>query len=235
MLDKLLLLSKGHMMYYGEAQAVAEWFQRLGYPMPYGVNSADFILDMASGDVYTKKLDGEESRKHCIECSERYLQHRSHGYLQGGDLSEELLGSELYGAAEVAPLSALNTALDCTCPCGLPQLLLLHPCCSLLSRLSPGLQHLDVQSCSRASAKPDGIHVLQSRRNLNLEPHVSGKRLSSDMSSNSTGSSSAIHANGLEDIEMGRKVCPSHYSWPCLLLQPVLEQLQGSCAWPQGP
>ena len=101
MLDKLLLLSKGHMMYYGEAQAVAEWFQRLGYAMPYGVNSADFILDMASGDVYTKKLDGEESRKHCIACSEHYLQARSRGYLQGGDLNEELLGSNLWTAAEV--------------------------------------------------------------------------------------------------------------------------------------
>ena len=113
MLDKLLLLSKGHMMYYGEAQAVAEWFQRLGYAMPYGVNSADFILDMASGDVYTKKLDGEESRKHCIECSEHYLQHRPRGYLQGGDLSEELLGSELWTAAEVLPPRVFSHVLLC--------------------------------------------------------------------------------------------------------------------------
>ena len=114
MLDKLLLLSKGHMMYYGEAQAVAEWFQRLGYAMPYGVNSADFILDMASGDVYTKKLDGEESRKHCIECSEHYLQHRPCGYLQGGDLSEELLGSQLWSAAEVLPSCASYSVVS---PC----------------------------------------------------------------------------------------------------------------------
>ena len=28
-----------------------DWFPRLGYRMPYGVNAADFLLDVASGDV----------------------------------------------------------------------------------------------------------------------------------------------------------------------------------------
>ena len=82
-LDKLLLLSDGHCMYYGalrtadiwpvtllspalaawpdcsaltltfffagRAALAAQWFRTLGFCMPYGVNLADFILDVASG------------------------------------------------------------------------------------------------------------------------------------------------------------------------------------------
>ena len=39
--------------------------------MPYGVNMADFILDVASGAVVSPKLDPEQSQAHLIECSER--------------------------------------------------------------------------------------------------------------------------------------------------------------------
>lgn len=69
--------------------------------MPFGVNAADFILDMASGEVYSKKLDGEESRLHCIQCTEHYLPHRPAGFIAGGDLGEDILGSELWGASQV--------------------------------------------------------------------------------------------------------------------------------------
>ena len=40
-------------------------------PAAAGINAADFILDLASGDVLTSKLDGEASRQHLITCSER--------------------------------------------------------------------------------------------------------------------------------------------------------------------
>ena len=40
-------------MYYGRAQQAAEWFHQLGYTLPYRVSLADFILDLASGDVAT--------------------------------------------------------------------------------------------------------------------------------------------------------------------------------------
>lgn len=81
---------------------MAEWYSKLGYTMPYGVNMADFILDLASGVVTTKKLDGEESRVHCIACAERYLATRPLGYMAGGDLSESELGYELYNSALVS-------------------------------------------------------------------------------------------------------------------------------------
>ena len=56
----------------GRASLAADWFHRLGFSMPFGVNTADFILDLASGDVSTRKLKGQESRLHLIACAERY-------------------------------------------------------------------------------------------------------------------------------------------------------------------
>jgi hypothetical protein len=45
-------------MYYGPAEHAIDWFDRLGYTLPYGINAADFILDLASSDVATKKRCG---------------------------------------------------------------------------------------------------------------------------------------------------------------------------------
>ena len=62
-----------HSIYYGDAQLATEWFHKLGYTIPYLINAADFILDLASGDVSTKKISGAESREHLIACAERFL------------------------------------------------------------------------------------------------------------------------------------------------------------------
>ena len=43
--------TQGHALYYGPADKADEWFDRLGYTLPYRVNVADFILDISSGDV----------------------------------------------------------------------------------------------------------------------------------------------------------------------------------------
>jgi hypothetical protein len=55
----------------GRAALAAEWFRRLGFTMPYGVNMADFILDVASGAVVTSKLEAQQANRHLIACSER--------------------------------------------------------------------------------------------------------------------------------------------------------------------
>lgn len=62
-----------HPIYHGDAQLATEWFHKLGYTIPYLINAADFILDLASGDVSTKKVSGAESRLHLIACAERFL------------------------------------------------------------------------------------------------------------------------------------------------------------------
>jgi len=50
-LDRLMLLAEGHIAYYGNASLVVSWFSHLGFAMPYGVNVADFLLDLAQGEV----------------------------------------------------------------------------------------------------------------------------------------------------------------------------------------
>ncbi|WIA20339.1 hypothetical protein OEZ85_006170 [Tetradesmus obliquus] len=50
-LDTLMLLAEGHVAYYGKADQVVSWFAGLGFAMPYGVNVADFLLDLAQGEV----------------------------------------------------------------------------------------------------------------------------------------------------------------------------------------
>merc|ERR1711959_792966 len=49
MLDKLLLLGLGHLLYFGDASDAADYFASIGYTMPYGMNPADYFLDVASG------------------------------------------------------------------------------------------------------------------------------------------------------------------------------------------
>ena len=44
-----------HAMYYGRASETVDWFAKLGYTLPYRINAADFILDLASADVSTDK------------------------------------------------------------------------------------------------------------------------------------------------------------------------------------
>lgn len=44
-------LPQGDVMYFGGAAAAADWFGGLGYPLPFATSLADFILDLASGDM----------------------------------------------------------------------------------------------------------------------------------------------------------------------------------------
>ncbi|EFN53135.1 hypothetical protein CHLNCDRAFT_32365 [Chlorella variabilis] len=57
-LDSVLLLSQGHPIFYGKGAEAAAWFDRLGFACPYGVNIADWILDLASGEVSGKQNSG---------------------------------------------------------------------------------------------------------------------------------------------------------------------------------
>ena len=85
-LDKLLLLSGGHILYYGSAPQAVDYFDQIGYPIPPRVNAADFLLDLASGEVSSKLRDGENSRKHLIAVTEAFLVKRPmQGFDPGND------------------------------------------------------------------------------------------------------------------------------------------------------
>ena len=47
-----MLLSEGHVMYYGCAQMANDWFNDMDFPCTFGMNIADFILDLANGEVW---------------------------------------------------------------------------------------------------------------------------------------------------------------------------------------
>lgn len=56
---------------YGRLQEVSEWFGNLGCKLPYGVNVADFILDLASGEFEDSRpmlgVMGTERKEKLIE------------------------------------------------------------------------------------------------------------------------------------------------------------------------
>eukprot|EP01026_Neomeris_dumetosa_P054850 TRINITY_DN494_c0_g1_i3.p1 TRINITY_DN494_c0_g1~~TRINITY_DN494_c0_g1_i3.p1 ORF type:complete len:686 (-),score=55.92 TRINITY_DN494_c0_g1_i3:520-2577(-) len=88
-LDKLLLLCEGHVMYYGSANQVAAWFDHIKFPVPFGVNIADHILDLANGDAPNSELSKEEIKKHLIAAAEQYLEHRPQsGFVEQEDLQQ---------------------------------------------------------------------------------------------------------------------------------------------------
>lgn len=88
-LTNLMLLSEGKVLYYGSSQLAVDWFDQHGYPLPYGVNVADFILDLSNGDIEGDNLDGEASRVHLIDQMTEYLTKNPQGYLEGGTIPEE--------------------------------------------------------------------------------------------------------------------------------------------------
>eukprot|EP00889_Picochlorum_renovo_P008693 jgi/Picre1/35723/NNA_003183.t1 len=80
-LDKLLLLSSGHTLYYGKAYEVVSYFDKLSFEIPPLMNAADFILDLASAQISSKGRNGEDSTKYLIDCTEYFLQsHPLDGY-----------------------------------------------------------------------------------------------------------------------------------------------------------
>ena len=70
-LDELILMSDGHVMYSGRGSQAARWFGHLGCQLPYGVNVADFVLDLASGafehDQPVLGATGGDRQKRLIE------------------------------------------------------------------------------------------------------------------------------------------------------------------------
>ena len=49
----------------------------MGYPIPPRVNAADFILDLASGEISSKTRNGEASRRHLVALTEAFLTDRA--------------------------------------------------------------------------------------------------------------------------------------------------------------
>jgi ABC-type multidrug transport system ATPase subunit len=51
MFDKLLLISEGYPLYYGKARESMEYFSDLRFIPEIAMNPAEFLLDLATGQV----------------------------------------------------------------------------------------------------------------------------------------------------------------------------------------
>jgi len=51
MFDKLLLISEGYPIYYGAARETMEYFSSLRFNPEIAMNPAEFLLDLATGQV----------------------------------------------------------------------------------------------------------------------------------------------------------------------------------------
>jgi ABC-type multidrug transport system ATPase subunit len=65
--DKLLLLARGHMVYFGDAQKAIQYFTAIGYPLPPKYNPADWIIDLISITTREKKEEDEQRVQAIIE------------------------------------------------------------------------------------------------------------------------------------------------------------------------
>ncbi|GMH34285.1 hypothetical protein BSKO_02119 [Bryopsis sp. KO-2023] len=104
-LDTLMLLSEGHTMYYGDAKLVMGWFQKLGQPLPLGVNIADFILDLANGDINDEERSGDECRQEFISAFLSY----STKHHQGVTCESDIINFNKEGEAAISPTSSSST------------------------------------------------------------------------------------------------------------------------------
>lgn len=56
MFDKLLLISDGYPMYYGEATNSMQYFSSLGFVPQLAMNPAEFLLDLATGNAHDMNI-----------------------------------------------------------------------------------------------------------------------------------------------------------------------------------
>lgn len=63
MFHNLLLLTEGHMVYFGRAREAAAYFEGLGFRCPEHFNPADFFLDVISMDYRSPELETESRER----------------------------------------------------------------------------------------------------------------------------------------------------------------------------
>jgi ABC-type multidrug transport system ATPase subunit len=88
-LEKLMLLSEGRVLYYGYNEHCVEWFQKLGTPCPFGVNIADFILDLANANQGITKEDGQTIRAQQVNAFKAFADREDYN-METGIVKESL-------------------------------------------------------------------------------------------------------------------------------------------------
>lgn len=103
--DKALTLALA-----GKAVEVGVWFASLGLPPPLNINLADFVLDIASGEIRTALEDGQQTRQRCIAAAKDHLEESPEGF--GADILDSNALSTVPG--EVSPRAPVPQGLNPT-------------------------------------------------------------------------------------------------------------------------
>eukprot|EP00873_Tetraselmis_striata_P023562 jgi/Tetstr1/443826/TSEL_003280.t1 len=101
-IEKLMLLSEGRLLYYGLNACCVDWFTALRAPCPFGINVADFILDLASANQGSSKEEGATIRALQVNAFNGLVEHRSFDPTSGVTDETVALAPELLAAAEGA-------------------------------------------------------------------------------------------------------------------------------------
>lgn len=81
--DTVLLLSRGHVCYYGSAAAADAWFKAQGHKRPEGSSVPDFMVDLSDGAIADDPEEGEFKRAESVEVATAYLMEYPDGYKGG--------------------------------------------------------------------------------------------------------------------------------------------------------
>ncbi|GAA0153544.1 ATP-binding cassette [Lithospermum erythrorhizon] len=68
--DKLILLSKGSLLYFGKASEALVYFSSIGCSPLIAMNLAEFLLDLANGNMNDISVPSELDDKYLIEAYE---------------------------------------------------------------------------------------------------------------------------------------------------------------------
>jgi energy-coupling factor transporter ATP-binding protein EcfA2 len=109
--DSLLLLSQGHAVYFGGAACAVDYLDRLGYEIPPRTSAADFLLDVASGEVGAGARAGEASRQFLVRAAELFLGGGGRA-LEGFSLGDEGALEAARAAAEAGAPTRLEAAVS---------------------------------------------------------------------------------------------------------------------------
>jgi len=88
--DKLLLLSGGKIMYFGNAADAVDYFSALNYKCPANFNPADFFIDLISLDTRSEDKSAK-SKKRVALLEEAYEKHQKNAALSDQSINEDPL------------------------------------------------------------------------------------------------------------------------------------------------
>lgn len=72
LLDYIIILAEGKMVYSGSARMMIDYFESIGFPMPMGYNPSDFVLDLASVDTKSEGSGDVDTKQRVAELIQKF-------------------------------------------------------------------------------------------------------------------------------------------------------------------